>query len=128
MMLGSRIKWPEEEIGRNSVIPCTTAIAIICSIVMAPPPRLLRARPGSIRGFGLARFNLQRDGNASALPALPILPVDPSCAQRMRRGGRIGRGTALGMAPGIHRLESGRNAARSHHRGAGANHWRLPHL
>src|SRR5262245_66584751 len=103
MMLGSRIRWPEEEIGRNSVIPCTTAIAIICSIVMAPPPRLFRARPGSIRGLGLARFNLQRDGDASALPALPVLPVDPACAQRKGSGGRIWGGTGLGMVAGVSR-------------------------
>src|SRR5262245_26050324 len=128
MMLGSRIRWPEEEIGRNSVIPCTTAIAIICSIVMAPPPRLFRARPGSIRGLGLARFNLLRDGDASALPTLPVLPVDPACAQRKRGGGRIGRGTALGMAPRVHRVESGRDAAGSYCRRARADRGRLRRL
>ena len=64
MIWGTRIRWPEEEIGRNSVIPCTTASTMICSIVISPPSargRLFPARAGSIRGRNPARFILRLD-------------------------------------------------------------------
>ncbi len=118
MSLGTRIRWPEEEMGRNSVIPCTTARTMICSIVIGPSsPRLFHARAGSIRGPSLARFILQRlaaervDGDSAALSPLRVFPVDPARARRVRRRGRARRGAALGMAPGIRGAEPCRNAA-----------------
>ena len=35
---GTRIKWPEELMGRNSVTPCTSAKTAICRIGKLPTP------------------------------------------------------------------------------------------
>ena len=100
----------------------------------SPVARLFAARAGSIRGSSLARFILQClaaqrfNGDAAALSALCLFPVDSACPRRVRGRGRARRGAALGVAPGVRRAEPGRNAAGFDHRRAGPGGRRLCHL
>ena len=116
--------------GRNSVIPCTTASTMICSIgidSLGPRDgRLFGARAGSIPRRNSARFFSRAiaaervDGDAPALSALPLFPLDSPCARRVRRRSDARRGAALGMAAGLPRAEPGRGAPGADHRRATA--------
>src|SRR5262245_33455121 len=71
---GTRIKWPEEEIGRNSVIPWIKARTMICSIGM-PALTLGRATGPANRllPLGLAFY---MEPNGTAMRRLGPLPWD----------------------------------------------------
>ena len=135
---GIRMRCPEDEMGRNSVIPCTTASTMICSIVMIPPAPSMAACSARGRFYTEAQFRAilfaalrPPNGSMATLLHYPLCPFSRSIRLALaERGVEVDahRGAALGMAAGLSRAEPSRLPAGADHRRGRADLRRLRHL